>query len=165
MKSFVLVIAPTLLLASLAAQERKPWQVDKLCGKLEYANKTPNRKDANTFSEKRKALREILLELYERRVNQVCCENMNAVETTTTGRGGHFEFRTKKAGNFWLATKWGGKDYRLPVVYKPEKNSAAVCSQQGIALDGDGNGERWEIVTVHLTRHVRQRAQAQGNVR
>ena len=88
------------------------------------------------------------LGLYERRENQACCEGVNAVETTQTGRGGHFEFNTKKAGNFWMATKWRGKEYKLAIVYKPEKNSTTMCSQQGIALDDGGNADWWVTITV-----------------
>jgi hypothetical protein len=147
-KITVSIFAATLCASGLGAQEKKPWEIDRLCGKLEHVQKVPDRKHANTFSEKRKALREVSLSLYERREHQACCEGMNAVETTQTGRGGHFEFKTRKPGNFWMATNWSGKEYKLAVVYKLQNNSTTMCSQQGIGLDDEGDAEWWAIVTV-----------------
>ena len=148
MKGILSIFTVTLFASCLGAQEKKPWEIDRLCGKLEHVQKISDRKNANTFSEKRKALREVPLGLYERHENQACCEGVSAVETTQTGRGGQFEFKTKKPGNFWMATNWRGKKYKLAVVNKPEKNSATMCSQQGIALDDEGNADWWLTVTV-----------------
>jgi hypothetical protein len=147
-KRIVSIFAVTLFASGLGAQEKKPWEVDRLCGKLEHVQKIPDRKNTNSLSEKRKTLREVRLGIYERHENQVCCEGVNAVETTQTGRGGRFEFKTKKRGDFWIATNWSGKQYKLAVVYKPGKSSATMCSQQGIGLDDEGDAEWWAIVTV-----------------
>jgi hypothetical protein len=130
------------------AQEKKPWSVDRLCGRLDHVQRTPERHDPNSFSEKRKALRDVSLSLYERRENQTCCDGLNAVETTNTGRGGHFEFKTNKLGSYWLGTNWNGKNSSVPVIYEPQKNPVTICSEQGIQLDDQGNAEWWITVTV-----------------
>jgi hypothetical protein len=144
----IVLITMLLALASLAAQEKKPWERDRLCGKLDYVRRIPDRKNPGSFSEKRKALRDIPLGLYARHANEACCGSLNAVETSRSGRGGSFAFETKKPGDYWLATNWNGKEYKLAVVYKPEKNSKTLCSEQGIALDDEGNADWWAIVTV-----------------
>ena len=148
MKRIVAILAITFIGQILHAQQKKPWKVDWLCGRLEYVQKIPDHKIANTFSEKRKALRDVSVGLHERHENGACCDGLNAVETIQTGRGGHFEFKTKKPGDFWMATNWSGKEYKLAVVYKPEKNSPTMCSQQGIALDGEGSADWWITITV-----------------
>jgi hypothetical protein len=147
-KKALSIIVLMLFAQSLQAQEKKPWNLDRLCGRLEHVQRTPSRRHSNNFSERRKALRNVSLSLYERRENEPCCDGVNAAETIQTGRGGHFEFKTKKAGTFLLSTNWSGKEYRLSVVYKPQKNSATTCSDQGIALDGEGNADWWVTVTV-----------------
>jgi hypothetical protein len=73
---------------------------------------------------------------------------LNPVETVTTGRSGHFEFKTKKLGSYWLATSWNGKEYKVAVEYKPTKNSQTLCSDQGIQLDDEGNANWWISIVV-----------------
>jgi hypothetical protein len=99
-KNIALILALILFAAGLHAQEKRPWDIDRLCGKIEHVKRIPDRKNANTFSEKRKALRDVPLTLYEQRDNQPCCSNLNAIETTQTRRGGNFQFKTKNPGKF-----------------------------------------------------------------
>jgi len=130
------------------AQEKKLWNVDRLCGRLEHVQRSPGRHDPNNFSEKRKALRDVPMSLYERRENEACCDGLNAVETTKTGRGGHFALKTKKPGSYWLSTTWNGKNSTVPVIYKPQKSPVTTCSEQGVQLDDQGNAELWITITV-----------------
>jgi hypothetical protein len=132
----------------LCAQDKKPWIVDRLCGQLDYVQRTAERHDPNSFSEKRKAVRDVSISLYERRENQPCCDGLNAVETAKTGRSGHFEFKTKTVGSYWLSTNWNGRSSTLPVVYETGKNPVTMCSEQGIQLDDQGNASWWITVTV-----------------
>jgi hypothetical protein len=97
-KAILLSFALMLSVTALQAQEKKPWEVDRLCGKLEHVQKIPNRKDANTFSDKRKSLRDVPLALYNRRENEPCCGGLAAVEMVHTDRGGRFEFKNEKPG-------------------------------------------------------------------
>ena len=141
MKSFNLIVALVLFAPTLFAQEKKPWQIDRFCGKIEYVQKIPDRKNANAFAEKRKALRDISLALYDKHENEPCCSDLRALETVHTGRGGHFEFKNQKPGNYWLSTNWNGKEYKVAIGFQPDKKSTTMCSQQGIALDDEGNAD------------------------
>ena len=148
MKRIALIVALAFFAPRLFAQEKKPWEIDRLCGMLDHVVRTPDRKNPSTVSEKRTGLREIQLTLFERRDNQPCCNNSTAIETVRTGRGGHFEFKRAKAGNYWLSTNWKGREYKITVSFKPEKNSTIMCSQQGIDLDDEGNAGCWATVTL-----------------
>jgi hypothetical protein len=141
-------LAALLLVPAMKAQEKKPWKVDRLCGRVEYVQKIPDRKRANIFSEKRRALKNLPVTLFERPKNVLCCESSDAVETVKTGRGGHFEFKTRKTGDFWLTMNWNGKGYKLPLIYNQQKNSPTICSEQGLALDDNGSVDWWVTITV-----------------
>jgi hypothetical protein len=132
---------------SVAEQERV-WDVDRLCGRVEHVQRIPDRKLANTFSEQRRGLRDLQIALFQRRDGQHCCDARLAIETTRTGRGGRFEFKTKNTGNFWLTTNWNSKEYKIAVVNKQQKDSPAMCSNQGIALDDSGSAGWWVTITV-----------------
>jgi hypothetical protein len=144
----VSIVALLLLGPRLFAQEKKPWEIDRLCGKLDHVVRTPDRKNPSFISEKRTGLRDIQLTLFERHDDQACCESSTAIETVRTGRGGHFEFKRAKAGNYWLSTNWKGREYTITVSIKPEKNSMTMCSQQGVDLDDEGDAGCWATVTV-----------------
>jgi len=148
LKRTLAILAALLIGQSSHAQEKKPWDIDRLCGRLEHVQKVPDRKNANTFSENRKPLREVSVSLYGRRENEPCCAGLNALETIQTRKGGRFEFKTTRPGNYWLGMNWSGKEYRLGVVYKPQKNSTTMCSEQGIGLDDEGNADWWVTLTV-----------------
>jgi hypothetical protein len=147
-KSTLAILAFALVGQILHAQEKKPWEVDRLCGKLEQIQKIPDRKNSNPFSEKRIGLRDVALGVYERQENQPCCNGLATIETVRTSKGGHFEFKTKKPGNYWLSTNWNSRQYELAVSFKSERNPTTMCSQQGIALDGEGNADWWITITV-----------------
>jgi hypothetical protein len=147
MRNVPSIVALILIAQFLFAQE-KPLNVDRLCGRVEHVERTPERHDPNAYSEKRKALRDVSLSLFERRESEACCDGLKAIEATNTGRGGHFEFKTKKPGSYWLSTIWDGKNSTVPVIYERQKNSATMCSEQGIQLDDHGKAEWWITVTV-----------------
>jgi hypothetical protein len=142
------LLAALMVVPALQAQEKKPWEIESLCGKLEHIERTPDRRHANSISEKRKALRDVDLALYDRREAEPCCNSVNAIETVRTRRGGHFDVENKKAGDFWLVSDWNGKHYKLPVIYKPGKASTTVCSEQRIHFDDEGNADWWVTITV-----------------
>ena len=148
MKGIALILGLVLFAPGLHAQEKKPWNIDRLCGKLDHVQRIPDRKHANNFSERRKALRDVPLTLFERGDTENCCTTLNEIETVRSGRGGHFEFKTKKARNSWLRTNWNGKEYKLAIVFEPQRNSTTLCSDQGIDLDDDGDASWWATITV-----------------
>lgn len=148
MRAIGLILALCMFASALCAQEKKPWQIDRLCGKLEHVQQIPDRKNANNFSEKRKTLRDIPVSLYERSENELCCSSLGATETVRTGKRGGFHFKTAKAGNYWLSANWNGKEYKLAISFKPDKKSTTMCFQQGIGLDDEGNADWWVTITV-----------------
>jgi hypothetical protein len=147
-RGVVLFFALILITLCLCAQEKKPWNVARLCGRVEHVKRTPERHSPDSFAEKRKSLRDVFLNLYERHENVVCCEGVDALETVRAGRGGHFEFKIQKAGDYWLTSNWNGKASKIAVVYEPQKVLANNCSEQGIQLDDEGNAGWWITVTV-----------------
>jgi hypothetical protein len=132
----------------LYAQDARPSNVTRLCGRLDHVEGIPEYKHPDNFAESRKALRDISLDLYERRANENCCENLKPIDRTITGKGGRFEFKNQKPGLYWLRADWNGKEYKLAVVYTPEKDSQEVCSQQGMKVDYAGDAGWWLTVTV-----------------
>jgi hypothetical protein len=132
----------------LHAQEKKPWAVDHLCGRVEYVRRTPENHNPNSFSEKRKPLRDVQLSLYERRENEDCCSGLSPLETSRTRKNGSFDFQAAKPGNYWVTTNWNGKQSKVAVVYEVQKDSFSKCSEQGIAVDDAGNADWWLTVTV-----------------
>jgi hypothetical protein len=137
-----------LLVQTAHAQGKKPWDVDKLCGRVEYVKRIPEKKHPNNYSEKRKSLRDVPLELYADGENQPCCDELKNVGSTKTGQNGRFEFKPEKAGRYWLMAKWNQKVYEVNVDFKPEKRSSTICSQQGIQVGDDGDASWWVTVTV-----------------
>jgi hypothetical protein len=132
----------------VAAQQQKGWHVDRLCGRVDQVQRIPDRKFANTFSERRREIRDLPITLFARTDGQPCCDALVALETTKTSRDGRFEFRTKNSGEFWITTNWNAKEYKVAVVNKQRKDSSAICSNQGIDLDDSGNAGWWVTITV-----------------
>jgi hypothetical protein len=132
----------------LCAQDKKPWRVARLCGCLEHVERIPDGKHVDNFSETREALQGVSLFMYERRENQTCCENLTPIDTAITGKKGLFNFKDVRPGTYWLKANWNGKEYKVAVVEESEKNSTAICSEQGVKIDNAGNADWWITVTV-----------------
>jgi hypothetical protein len=132
----------------MAGQDKKPWSVDRLCGRLEHVERIPDRKHVDNFPEAREALRDVPVVIYERHENEPCCENSTPIDATRTGKGGRFELKDEKPGSYWLGTNWNGKEYKVAVDYKAGKSSETMCSQQGVQVDHAGNADWWITVTV-----------------
>jgi hypothetical protein len=141
------VLAVLLVGHMLLGQDHKPWTVDRLCGILEHSDKIPDRKHPDTFSERRKPLRDIPVSLYDRSENHECCRG-GPVATVHTMRGGRFDFKNIKPGSYWLVASWNGRDQGVDVVYEPGKETTTVCSEQGIRVYDAGSADWWITVTV-----------------
>ena len=147
MTTAVSFLAAILIVQGSLAEEKKPWKVNRLCGRVEYVEKVSDRKNPNNYSEKRKGSKALALALYESKSETLCCDNLNRVDTTTSGRGGQFKFRPTKDGHYWLTALWNGTVYKQSVTVGLPI-SAAECSEQGISLDGKGKASWWVTVTV-----------------
>ncbi|MBI3476105.1 MAG: hypothetical protein HY010_10260 [Acidobacteria bacterium] len=142
------ILGLILVVQASYSQEKKPWNVDQICGRVEYLKRIPEKKHTDNYSEKRKSLKDVPLELYESSENQACCEGLKSVGSYVSGRNGQFEFRPEKPGHYWLTAKWNGKEYNVGVVYEPQKKSSTLCSQQGLQIEDDGSASWWITVTV-----------------
>ena len=148
MRSVSLILSVIVAAQILHAQEKKPWIVDRICGRVEHLRRTPERKQPNIYSDKRKSLSGVSLELYEPNEDLPCCDGLRKVGATVSGKGGQFEFNPEKAGHYWLTAKWNAKDYNVAVEFEPQKKSSTVCSQQGIQIEDGGDASWWMTVTV-----------------
>jgi hypothetical protein len=149
---FAVVVFAGVLLGTepqlLHSQEKRPWDVGRICGRVEYVQRIPVRNTTNTFNEKRKALRGVALHLYNWQEGTPCCGDLAPVDSTISGKSGKFDFKQEAPSRYWLGTRWSGREYRVALVYRPKKDSQTMCSQQGIDLDDDGDMDWWETVTV-----------------
>jgi hypothetical protein len=143
-----LILGMIMVVQMLHAQEKNPWRVDRICGRAEYLKRIPERKRPNNYSDKRRSLSGVSLELYEAADNSPCCSEVKNVGSTTSGRGGQFEFNPDRPGRYWLMAKWNGKDYKVAIDFEPKKKSTTVCSEQGIQIEDDGDASWWVTVTV-----------------
>ena len=148
MKLLVSFLAAVLFAQGLNAQEKKPWTIDCICGRVEYVQRIPVRKQPNTYSDKRTDLKGIPLELYESPEGAPCCEALKNVGSTISGKGGQFEFKVEKAGHYWLTAKWNGRDYKVAVEFEPHKKSSTICSEQGIQMEDGEDASWWATITV-----------------
>ena len=148
MRLLVSLIGIALMAQALWAQAKKPWHVDRLCGRAQYVKRIPEKKAPNTYSDERGDLRAIHLDLYESNEGTPCCDGLRISGTTISGKRGQFEFKPDHGGNYWLVAKWNEKSFAVPVIYEPQKKSSTVCSEQGIQIEDDGDASWWLTVTV-----------------
>ena len=148
MRHALVLLGSILAVPTAHAQERKPWSVDRICGLVEYVHQIPEKKRPNNYSEKRKSLRGVPMELYESGENQTCCDGLRSLGAVISGKKGEFEFGPKQPGHYWLTAKWNDKDYKIGVVYEPQKTSSTICSEQGIQIVDDQDASWWVRVTV-----------------
>jgi hypothetical protein len=136
-------ILATLTASPIQAQEKKPWKVSQLCGRVDYVQRRPEGKSPDTFIEKRKPIPDLLVELYESTAGD------RPVDSTRTDKRGQFEFKNPQAGSYWLSMNWNScRKCGLAVVFAPAKSSGATCSRQGIAIDDGGSANWWTTVDV-----------------
>jgi hypothetical protein len=143
----VLFLAATLILQLAQNPEPVPRQVNRLCGRLDYANRIKVGDNAYTYSN-RNVLKAVDLELYRANGDRPCCADLERVAVATSDKKGRFAFRRAAAGPYWVKGEWNSKQFKLPIVFKPENDSATQCSEQGILLDDGGKAEWWLGVSV-----------------
>ncbi len=81
-------LAAILIVQGMNAQEKNPWIVDRICGRVEHVQRIPIKKQPNNYTEKRKDLKGIPLELYESPGGAPCCDALKKVGSTISGKGG-----------------------------------------------------------------------------
>jgi hypothetical protein len=146
------LVAGFVLLTSVAFGQVEPSQkveqwntIGRLCGNLQHIDRR-ERRDGG-FDEHVRALKHVVLRLYER-AQLACCEGTLALTEVTTGRGGKFSFGDVKPGAYWLATLVGGREYKLPLRLEPRKDDTTLCSDQRFEVYDSGDFQIGKIITV-----------------
>jgi len=99
------LIGGVVLIFSLASGQSvtpkvEQWNtIDRLCGALLHVERHVSRE--NVIEERTRALKNVVLKLYERD-NVACCEGAKVLADVTTGGGGKFSFKNLKPGSYWL---------------------------------------------------------------
>jgi hypothetical protein len=147
-RSTLAVLAMPLITPAGHAQEKKPWNVDRICGRVEHVRRIPIKKQPDNYTEKRKGLRGVPLELYESNEGSSCGEHLKSVGAMISGKAGQFDFKPEQAGHYWLTAKWNGRDYKVAVVFVPQEKSSTICSLPGIQIEDEGDASWWLTVAV-----------------
>lgn len=143
------VLAATILATQTVlpahSQERKPWDVTQLCGRVEYVQRMPVRKSADTFVGKREAIPGLVVELYESAQDQ---SRKKPIDSARTDKRGQFHLGVNKSGRYWLSMNWNQcRECGVAVVLNPGKGQTS-CSGQGIGIDDTGAANWWTTITV-----------------
>jgi len=142
-----LIVAATLILQFSQNPGPTPQQVNHLCGRLDYGSRIRVGENAYSYSN-RKVLKGVRLELFKANGERPCCGDLERLDVVTSNKRGRFEFRGVAAGSYWVRSEGNGKEFKLPIVFAPEKNLASECSAQGILIDDEGNAKWWVSVSV-----------------
>jgi hypothetical protein len=127
------------------SQKVEQWNtIGSLCGNLLHIERHERRD--GVFDEHARALKNVVLKLYERD-HVACCESSPALAEIATDKGGKFSFRDVKPGAYWLATVVGGREYKLPLRLEP-KNITTQCSDQRFEIYDSGDFQIGKIITV-----------------
>ncbi len=146
--AFLLVASAWILLAQgPPVHEDTPREVNNACGRLDYAKRIKVGDNAYTYSERR-PLKAVALELYKAKDGIPCCANLELIGAADSNKRGRFKFRGAAPGPYWVKGEWNGTVFRVPIIFRPEKQFATDCSQQGILVDDEGNVEWWLSVSV-----------------
>lgn len=118
------------------------------CGVFEYVEHIPDAKLKNTFSDRRKTLPDVLLDLYPWEEGKDCCEGKTSTAQAVTDKKGRFKFDALTPGKYWIVARWNLKDYRKRVEFMSVKTADVRCAEQGFSIDNDGKFEEWVTITV-----------------
>lgn len=118
------------------------------CGVFEYVEHIPDAKLKNTYTDRRKALPEVVLNLYPWEEGQECCAGRTSAAQAVTDKKGRFKFEALRPGKYWVAARWNLKEYQKRVEFVPGKAADVHCAEQGFSIDNDGKFEEWLTITV-----------------
>ena len=138
----------TLLVSASAQQVPLPadWVMNGACGSLEYVNLIPVPNRTRTYTDKRKPLADVKLELYRWEDGKVCCEENRPVASTRTDKKGRFAFSELGQGKYWVVARWNQREYQFPANFNPAVNGD--CANQGFQIDSQGTFQGFKKVTL-----------------
>jgi hypothetical protein len=144
------ILQSALLISSPCNAQSKalqPAKLDRLCGKFEKTQAIPEKANPSFIHTKSKNLSASELKLFFRTSDAPCCSAV-PVARVKTNHWGNFNFKNVAAGSYWLLATVDSKEVRMPLEFKPDKRSTAVCSEQFFYVDESYNFGIAETITV-----------------
>ncbi len=150
MSSALPSVVVALLLSASAQHVPLPgeWVMNGACGSLEYVDLIPVPNQARTYTDKRKPLANVKLELYRWEEGKACCEESWPVTSTLTDKKGRFAFSGLGQGKYWVVARWNQKEYQFPANFNPANKVSGECTSQGFQIDSQGTFQGFKRVTV-----------------
>lgn len=118
------------------------------CGLVEYVDLVPVPNQTRTYTDKRKPLAALKLELYRWADGKDCCKEDRLVASTLTDRKGRFAFVGLAQGKYWVVARWNQKEYQFAAIINPANKGDRECAKQGFQIDSQGVFQQFEIVTL-----------------
>jgi hypothetical protein len=142
-------VALALILSASAQHVPLPgeWVMNGACGSVEYVNLVPVPNQTRTYTDKRKRLTDVKLELYRWEEGKACCEENQRVASTVTDKKGRFAFYGLQQGKYWVVARWNQKDYESEAVLNPTNKVNGDCAKQGFQIDSQGAFHEFQTVT------------------
>jgi len=141
----MVLVATVAIGQTVPTKKELEWNtLDRLCGDLLHVKRHIGRKDV---TEETKALKNIVLRVYERN-DAPCCNGASALGEAKTTSGGKFTFTSLKPGDYWLVALITDREYRLPLRLQPTKGVTTVCSDQRFEVYDSGDFKIGRVITV-----------------
>ena len=123
------------------------WVMNGVCGSVEYVDLIPVPNQTRTYTDKRRPLAGVKLELYRWEEGKICCEGTRPVATAVTDKKGRFTFSGLRQGKYWVEARWNQKDYEFPAVFNPANRADGDCVNQGFQIDSQGTFQGFKTIT------------------
>jgi hypothetical protein len=124
------------------------WMMNGACGSVEYVDLIPVPNQPRTYTDKRKPLADLKLELYRWEQGKACCEDNRPLASTVTDKKGRFAFSRLGQGKYWVVARWNDKDYEFPANFNPTNKVNGDCANQGFQIDNEGTFQGFRKVTT-----------------
>ena len=139
-----------LLLSASAQHVPLPgeWVMNGACGSVEYVDLIPVPNRTRTYTDKRKPLADVRLELYRWEEGKACCEENRPVASTLTDKKGRFAFSGAGQGKYWVVARWNQKEYQFPANLNPANKVNGDCASQGFQIDSQGTFQGFKKILL-----------------
>jgi hypothetical protein len=137
MKILLLLSVVAMLLFAQAGQNKVPYDAERIRGKLVHYQTVPE-KHGQSVTEQTKAMADVPARLYRAEGSEKCCEQLQVVAETKTGRWGNFEFQKLAPGLCWVVFRSADRDFKYLIRYAPNKEATTNCSDVEFEIKDDG---------------------------
>lgn len=124
------------------------WVMNGACGVVEHVDLIPVPNRVRTYTDKRRPLANVKLELYRWEEEEPCCEENQRVNSTLTDKKGRFAFSGLGQGKYWVVAWWNQKEYQFPAIFNPADKVNGDCASQGFQIDSQGTFQGFKTVTL-----------------